>query len=68
MTEYAITPDGSIRSNWMNFMLIYAVPLSTTQRLNLCMGFHLLPSSAIMLFRLTVMAGTFIQSSHGEMG
>lgn len=40
MTGYSITPESTISSNWMDFILIYALSFSIAHRLNLCMGFH----------------------------
>lgn len=57
MTGYSITPESSIRDNWMDFILIYALSFSIAHRLNLCMGFHPLPSPAIMHFTLIIMVG-----------
>lgn len=55
MTGYSITPESSIRDNWMDFILIYALSFSIAHRLNLCEGFHPLPSPAIILFTLIIM-------------
>lgn len=57
MTGYIITPESSISSNWMDFILIYALSFSIAHRLNLCMGFHPLASPAIIHFTLIIMIG-----------
>lgn len=62
MTGYSITPESSIRDNWMDFILIYALSFSIAHRLNLCEGFHPLPSPAIIHFTLIIMVGILFQS------
>lgn len=57
MTGYSITQESSISDNWMDFILIYALSFSIAHRLNLCMGFHPLPSPAIIHFTLIIMIG-----------
>ena len=57
MTGYSITPESSISGNWMDFILIYALSFSIAHRLNLCLGFHPLPSPAIIHFTLIIMIG-----------
>lgn len=58
MTGYSVTPESSISSNWMDFVLMYALSFSIAYRLNLCMGFHPLLSPAIIHFTLIIMIGT----------
>jgi len=57
MTGYGITPESSIRDNWMDFILIYALSFSIAHRLNPCMGFHPPPSPAMIHFTVITMIG-----------